>query len=197
MTDPSPLWVWTPIFSQASATQKAGLAEPARLMHYDPHRSREALLAFRERGNAAGGAPVVIFDLARFPDETPWAYVRDGINRSGAHPLRGLAALLREPFVDLTHLYHVPAGETGVVADCIGARYPGDPSAELRLARPPRGGSGQGWATPRGAGPWERPVCSHLHDAAILAHTEGLRVTGVLVSAAHLPDFAFPSSVAP
>ena len=171
MTGPSPLWVWTPTFSQASATQKAGLAEPARLMHYDPHRSREALLAFRERGNAAGGAPVVIFDLARFPDETPWAYVRDGINRSGAHPLRGLAALLREPFVDLTHLYHVPAGETGVVADCIGARYPGDPS--------------------------ERPVCGHLHDAAILAHTEGLRVTGVLVSAAHLPDFAFPSSVAP
>ena len=177
MTGRPPLWVWTPTFSQASATQKGGLAEPARLMHYDPARLREALLAFRDRGNAAGVTPVVIFDLARFPNETSWAYVRDGINRSGAHPLRGLAALMQEPFVDLTRLYHVPAGETGVVADCIGARYPGDPSAELR------------------AGPSERPVCSHLHDAAILAHTEGLRVTGVLVSAAHMPDFAFPSSV--
>ncbi len=166
MTGPSPLWVWTPTFARAGATQQAGPAERDRLMHYDPEHPREALLAFRDMGRTSGVTAVIIFDLARFPDETAWAYVRDGINRSGSHPLRGLAPLMREPFVDLTQLYHVPAGETGVVADCLGARYPGGPS--------------------------ERAVCGHLHDAAILAHSEGLRVTGVLVSEAQRPEFVFP-----
>ncbi len=36
-----------------------------------------------------------------------------------------------------------------------------------------------------------RPVCGYLHDAAILAHAEGLAVTGVLVAELHAARFNF------
>ena len=36
-----------------------------------------------------------------------------------------------------------------------------------------------------------RPLCSYLHDAAILAHAEGFAVTGVLVAESHVSRFDF------
>ena len=36
-----------------------------------------------------------------------------------------------------------------------------------------------------------RPVCGYLHDAAILAHAEGLAVTGVLVTESYISRFDF------
>ncbi|MFB0516573.1 MAG: hypothetical protein ACETWG_08210 [Candidatus Neomarinimicrobiota bacterium] len=130
------------------------------------------LLAFRQLRAERGLVPVTVFDVARFPDDRPWAYVADGLNKSGVNPLRGLGALLREPFVDLSRLYLVPQGQSGVEAVALGARYPGtdldSPAHSRRL-----------------------PVCSYLHDAAILAHVEGLLVTGVLVAETHLRSFDF------
>jgi len=130
------------------------------------------LSTFRRIREAEGDQPVIIFDIARFSDETKWSYVADGVNRSGANPLRGLGAVMREPFIDVSRLYSVPAGETGLEVVSLGARY--DAAEDNPLA------DSTG-----------RPVCSYLHSAAILAHAEGLAVTGVLVAEAYVPRFDF------
>ena len=136
-----------------------------RRLDYDPSDPGGALMSLRRLREEGFPGGVTIFDLARFPADRTWAYVADGINRSGGNPLRGLGSIMEEPFVDLSGLYTLPDGAAGVVAVALGERYPGELS--------------------------DRPVCSHLHDAAILAHTAGLPVTGVLVEEFHVADFDF------
>lgn len=165
MTAPAPLWVWTPAFAQSREVAGRAPGEVAHTIGYDPGKPAAALQNFRRLGEEGIHEPVIVVDVARFPDDSDWAYVADGINRSGVNPLRGLGALLREPFVDLTRLFHVPAGSKGVVAVFLGARYPGEPA--------------------------DQPVCSYLQEAAILAHTADLPVLGVLVAEAHVAAFDF------
>lgn len=143
-----------------------------RTIRFDPADPEKLLLSFRRIREDEGNRPVTVFDIARFPDDKAWAYVADAVNRSGANPLRGLGAVLREPFLDVSRLYSVPAGETGLVAVSLGARY--DAAKDDPVMR----STG-------------RPVCSYLHDAAILAHAEGLAVTGIVVAESHVPRFDF------
>ena len=173
MTTVTPVWVWTPNFSRALAA--AGLKQDPdiRIIRFDPADPGGMLSTFRQLREAEGARPVIIFDTARFPDITEWAYVADGVNRSGANPLIGLGAVMREPFIDVSRLYSVPASETGLEVVCLGARY--DAAEDSPLADSPGG----------------RPVCGYLQDAAILAHAEGLAVTGVLVAEQHITRFDF------
>lgn len=165
-----PIWVWTPLFSRAIGDLEYQTVSGARIVWFEPEEPRLMLSSFLQLHEERGTQPAIIFDIARFPDETEWAYVADGTNRSGANPLRGLRALMREPFIDLSRLYYVPNGETGREVVALGARYSEIESATFKPAR-------------------GRPVCSYLHNAAILAHAAGLPVTGVLVAEAHVPQF--------
>ncbi|UCD37379.1 MAG: hypothetical protein JSW54_11180 [Fidelibacterota bacterium] len=130
------------------------------------------LLTFRSLYDEQGSLTVIVFDVARFPDDTKWAYVADAVGRSGANPLRGLGRLLRSPFIDVSRLYHLPADETGVVATSLGARY-SELAPDAALLH-----SG-------------RPLCGELHSAAVIAHAERLQVTGVLVAEPYLHEFDF------
>lgn len=172
MSKASPVWVWTPLFSRRVAAAGLEPAPDIRIIRFDPADPGKMLFTFRQLREAEGDRPVIIFDVARFPDETEWAYVADVVNRSGTNPLRGLGAVTREPFVDVSRLYRVPAGKTGLEVVSLGARYPGGDSVLSEIFP-------------------DRPVCGYLHDAAILAHAEGLAVTGVLVAEAHLSGFDF------
>lgn len=167
----APVWVFTPHFSRSVA---AGLKPDPdiRIIRFDPADPGGMLTTFRQIRENEGDRPVLIFDTARFPDKTEWAYAADGVNRSGANPLWGLGALMREPFIDVSRLYSVPAGKTGLEVVSLGARY--NAAEDNPLADSPG-----------------RPVCGYLQDAAILAHAEGLAVTGVLVAEAHVTRFDF------
>ncbi len=172
MSKVSPLWVWTPHFSRAMAAAGLKPDPDIRTIRFDPADPEKLLLSFRRIREDEGNRPVTVFDIARFPDDKAWAYVADAVNRSGANPLRGMGAVMREPFIDVSHLYSVPAGETGLEVVSLGARYLGIDSVPSEIFP-------------------GRPICSCLHDAAILAHAEGLAVTGVLVAEAHVPYFDF------
>ncbi len=172
MSTASPVWVWTPLFSHAVGDLEPQKVPDTHIIRFDPADPGKMLLSFRRIREDEGDRPVTVFDVARFPDDKAWAYVADGVNRSGANPLRGLGAVLREPFIDVSRLYSVPAGENGLEVVSLGARYP---AIESGLFESSRG----------------RPICSCLHEAAILAHAEGLAVTGVLVAEAHVPGFNF------
>jgi|GEM_PF-6295210 len=172
MTTVTPVWVWTPHFSRAMAAAGLKPDPDIRIIRFDPADPGGMLSTFRQLREAEGAQPVLIFDTARFPDITEWAYAADGVNRSGANPLRGLGAVMREPFIDVSHLYIVPSGETGLEVVCLGARY--DEAEDSPLADS-----------------LGRPVCGYLQDAAILAHAEGFTVTGVLVAEAHISRFDF------
>lgn len=67
--------------------------------------------------------------------------------------------------MDVNRLYRLPAGETGVVAVSLGDRCPGHSD---------RSGI----------------IFNHLQTLALLARPAAAAVTGVLVSAAHLPEFS-------
>ncbi len=168
----SPVWVWTPHFSRGVAAAGLNPDPDARIIRFDPADPGQLLFAFRRIREAEGARPVLVFDVARFPDKTEWTYVADGVSRSGANPLRGLGAVTREPFIDVSRLYSIPVGETGLEVVSLGARYNAAEDNPL-------------------ADPLGRPVCGYLHDAAILAHAEGLAVTGVLVAEQHVPGFDF------
>ena len=143
------------------------------MVRFLPDRLREMLLTFRRIRKQEGAAPVIVLDVALFPDDTAWAYVADSVNRSGSNPLVGLGPLLTVPFPDLSRLYHVPAGHEGVTAVSLGTGFPPDP------ALPPGVTVG-------------RILCGYLQHAAILAHVEGLPVTGVLVAEDQVPGFDLP-----
>ncbi len=172
MTTLSPVWVWTPNFSRSVSPEGLDPDPNIRIILYDPADPEKLLLSFRRIREAEGGRPVLIFDTARFPDKTELAYAADCVNRSGANPLRGLGAVMREPFVDVSRLYSVPAGKTGLEVVSLGTRY--DAAEDNPLAHS-----------------LGRPVCGYLHDAAILAHAEGFTVTGVVVAEQHIPRFDF------
>ncbi len=168
----SPVWVWTPHFSRGVAAAGIKPDPDARIIRFDPANPGGMLSTFRQLREAEGTRPVLVFDVARFRDKTEWAYVADGVNRSGANPLRGLGAVTREPFIDVSRLYNVPVGETGLEVVSLGARY--DAAEDNPLADSPG-----------------RPVCGYLQSAAILAHAEGLAVTGVVVAESHITRFDF------
>ena len=168
----SPVWIWTPHFSRGVAAAGFKPDPDARIFRFDPAAPDQLLFAFRRIREAEGPRPVLVFDVARFPDKTEWTYIADGVNRSGSNPLRGLGAVTREPFIDVSRLYNVPVGEVGLEVVSLGARY--DAAEYNPLA------DSLGW-----------PVCGHLQSAAILAHAEGLTVTGVLVAEAYVSRFDF------
>jgi hypothetical protein len=163
------IWVWTPAFAEVAAELGLVPPESVQLVQFAPDESKVMLLTFRLYHRTSPHTPMIIFDLARFRDDRKQAYVRDGIGRMGTNPLRGLGPLLREPFIDVSRLYHLPAGEDGVIAVSIGSRFRSheyDPTAIQS----------------------NYPVCSFLQSAAILAHSEGFNVTGVLVSELYFRD---------
>jgi hypothetical protein len=166
MITESRILVVTPLFRQV----RDDIGPGVNILHFDPARPREMLLEFRRLAEGHPPPSAYVLDVGRFSDETEWAFVSDAVGRAGASPLRGLGPIMKEPFVDVTRLYHVPEGNTGVEVVALGDRYLDDPALPADVAR-------------------GRTVCSHLHAAAILAHTEELRVTGILVSAAALPAF--------
>ena len=172
MSTASPVWVWTPLFSRSVAPQGLDPDPNICLIHFDPSVPEKLLLSFRRIREDEGTRPVLIFDTARFTDKTEWAYVADAVNRSGVNPLRGLGTVMREPFIDVSRLYSIPAGKTGMEVVSLGARYD---TAEDNPFADSLG----------------RPICGYLHDAAILAHAEGLAVTGVLVAESYVSRFDF------
>jgi hypothetical protein len=166
MVTGSNILVVTPLFRQA----RADIGSNVSTVHFDPARPREMLLEFRRLSEGDAPPHMYVLDVGRFANETQWAFVSDAVGRAGANPLRGLGSIMKEPFVDVTRLYHVPKGFAGVEVIAVGDRFRDDPRLLTDIAR-------------------ERPLCSHLHAAAILAHTEGLRVTGILVSESDILEF--------
>lgn len=170
MNRPSPLWVWTPLFADSFSGVDHKPDPTTYVVFYDPYNVEHILKSFRDVYENEGSRPVTIFDVAHFADNSTWCYVADAVNRSGANPLRGLGTVTRKPFIDLSYLYNVPAGETGLEVVALGARYTEIDPTDFKPAG-------------------DRPVCSHLHDAAILAHAERLIVTGILVAEEHISLF--------
>ena len=127
--------------------------ELAPEFHPDPEQN---LLQLR-RLVQAGATALTLFDVGRLDVGEEWRYVDDVISKSGSNPLRGLGSLLRQPFIDVTRLYHYPAGQAGVTAIALGSRY--EASSEMA------------------------PACGELHNLAILAHAEELKVTAIIVTA--------------
>ncbi len=159
------IWVWTPLFAQGGLAAGSRRPSGLQILKPDVRVPREVLLAFRHGVKADGVESLVIFDVARFPAKTRWAYVADGINKSGFNPLRGLGPLLSHPFIDTSRLYQVPRGETGVVATSFGDRYPVSSDSP-------------------------GIICSHLQTLALLAHAAGATVIGVLLAESHLDQIS-------
>ncbi len=172
MTTVTPVWVWTPHFARSVVAAGLKPDPDIRIIRFDPANPGGMLSTFRQLREAEGARPVLIFDTARFSDKTEWAYAADGVNRSGANSLRGLGAVMREPFIDVSRLYSVPAGKTGLEVVCLGARYD---AAEYNPL----------------ADSVDRPICGYLQSAAILAHAEGFTVTGIVVAESYVPRFDF------
>lgn len=170
MVADSRILVPTPLFRHALAKAPDDFDFGADSILYDPSKPEEMLLDFRRLVGARSLPPVYVLDIGHFWDNSEWAFVSDAVGRSGTNPLRGLGRIMKEPFIDISRLYHVPLGAAGVEVIALGDRY------KEYLDQCPRAAH-------------IYPACSHLHGAAILAHTEGLRVTGVLVSEAALPNF--------
>ena len=148
------LWIFTPEFAELWASAGHALPTGVSLL-VDPGQPNRQLALFR-RLRGAGAQALTVLDQGRIPAGRQWAYVADVVNRSGSNPLRGLGPQLREPFVDITALYHRPAGSPGLEVTALGRRY-GDYQTV-------------------------RPACGDLHHLAVVAHTEGLQVTGILVA---------------
>ncbi len=172
MNPPSTFWVWTPLFAGLFSGRDSQPDSIISVVLYDPANVEQILRSFRDVYENEGTRSATIFDVAHFPDDSSWCYVTDAVNRSGVNPLRGLGTVTRKPFIDLSYLYQVPAGEIGREVVALGDRY--------RDTNPAAFTSAVG-----------RPLCSHLHDAAILAHAENLTVTGILVAEGYVPRFDF------
>jgi hypothetical protein len=170
MVAESKVLVPTPLFLQALENAGAAFDFGTSSIFFDPSKPEEMLLAFRLLSDKKKKPSVCVLDMGCFRDETRWAFVSDAVGHSGKNPLRGLGRIMKEPFVDVSRLYHVPRSAAGVEVIALGDRF----QEHLDHC--------QGAAHPH-------PVCSHLHGAAILAHTEGLQVTGVLVSEEAIPNF--------
>ncbi len=147
------LWIFTPSFAEAwrSAGQRV---PPAVRLLITPQEPSQQLALFRQQ-REAGAEAVTILDLGRIPERQPWAYISDAVNRSGSNPLRGLTDRMREPFIDVTTLYHRPADSAGLEVIALGDRY----RDQIQVS----------------------PACGILHHLALVAHAEGFQVTGILV----------------
>ena len=172
MTRDHLIWIWTPLFSKVAGAAAIPSREEIHILRYDPRSLREMLLTFRAWREQVGPCSALVMDIATFPDEQDWAYVADGIGKSGSNPLRGLGPLLHEPFVDVSRLYHLRQGTSGITVMALGDRYLTVDTAALAARS-------------------SLPVCSHLQEAAILAHAEGFSVTGVLLAEHVAPHFDF------
>ena len=170
MVADSTVLVPTPLFLHALEKTGVDFYFGATTVFFDPYQPEEMLRAFRRLAEAGKQPSVCVLDIGCFGDETQWAFVSDAVGRSGKNPLRGLGRIMKEPFVDVSRLYHIPGGMAGVEVIALGDRYQEHLDQCQHAAH-------------------ARPFCSHLHGAAVLAHTEGLRVTGVLVSESAIPNF--------
>lgn len=150
------LWLWTPKFARCYGASDPALPPAVTLLRPALDCPGSILQALQEGVDGQGLREAAVFDVARFPGEQAWAYVRDGINKSGQNPLRGLGRELPQPFIDVGRLYHRPPGSLGVDVVSLGDRYP-EPQVK-------------------------GITCSHMHTVALLAHAAGLRVTGVVVA---------------
>jgi hypothetical protein len=172
----SKVLVPTPLFLEALVNAGVTYNFDATSIFFDPSKPEEMLLAFRLLSDNEKQPSVRVLDIGYFGDETQWAFVSDAVGHSGKNPLRGLGRIMKEPFVDVSRLYRVPRDSASVEVIALGDRYREYINHYQGAAHP-------------------RPACSHLHGAAILAHTEGLRVTGVLVSEAAIPNFSIDQVV--
>ena len=155
-------WAFTPAFEAAWGRSQLKLPEGVVLADVKSGSAQDQLIQFR-RLMQGGAAAVTLFDRGRLQPSVAWCYVADVISKSGENPLRGLGGLMTEPFVDVSHLYQLPAGATGQTVTALGSRL--EQAADIV------------------------PACGDLHHLAILAHAEGLRVTGVVVASGDLAGF--------
>jgi len=151
-----PLWAFTPAFRRLWQAGQQVLPDGVKLVPEFQPGSEQILLQLR-RLEQAGATVLTLFDVGRLNAGQTWRYVDDVISKSGVNPLRGLGSLLRLPFIDISRLYHCPAGQKGVTAIALGSRY----AASGNTA----------------------PACGELHHLAILAHAEELSVTAIIVTA--------------
>lgn len=154
------VWAFTPAFRQLWDAAEKSRPAAVDLLTDNPLTPEKKLLQFRQLRKGRVTA-VTLFDVGRLPDGDDWRYTQDVVSKSGANPLRGLGSLLKEPFVDVSRLYHCPAGHTGITVTALGRRYAGNPNIS--------------------------PACGELHHLAILAHAAGLNVTAVIVAAKAVP----------
>ena len=160
------LWIFTPGFAEAWRSVGHRVPSGAHLLN-TPEEPAKQLALFRQQ-REAGAEAVTILDLGRIPEGQAWAYISDAVNKSGSNPLRGMTDRMRDPFIDVTTLYHRPVGTPGLEVIALGNRY-GD---EMQMS----------------------PACGVLHHMALVAHAEGFHVTGILVdkeSLASLDPAAF------
>lgn len=155
-----PVWAFTPAFRQLWDSAEKDRPAAVSLLPDENLTPDKKLLQFRDL-QKGGTTAVTLFDVGRLPEGDQWRYVADVVSKSGVNPLRGLGALLREPFVDVSWLYRCPAGHAGITITALGERYAGSPHIS--------------------------PACGELHHLAILAHAEGLSVTAVIMLAETVP----------
>ena len=154
-----PLWAFTPAFDQWWVEAGHVLPDGVDLLPGARMLPDEKLRQLRQvRGDSREA--IRLFDIGRLPDGRPWHYVADVVSKSGVNPLRGMGRLLKEPFVDVSRLYHLPAGASGLTITALGDRF--DASSGVT------------------------PACGELHHLAILAHAESLKVTAVIVAGGRL-----------
>ncbi|MFC1746832.1 hypothetical protein ACFLZR_00670 [Candidatus Neomarinimicrobiota bacterium] len=107
-----------------------------------------------------GQRKLVVADLGQSSQDSPWAFIADGINRTGNNPLRGLGDNVDHPFLDTSHLYYVPPGYKGITVVAVGDR-----KTSLTDAL----------------------TCSYGHTLALLGHAAKLKVIGLLFAEDRFP----------
>lgn len=107
-----------------------------------------------------------ILDVAIMPDDKYWAFVEDGINRSGTNPLRQFGELSENRFIDVGNLYVVPKGQTGIQIISLGARF-----KEVEVSK--------------------KAICGHLQNGAIVAHAMGFEVTAIVVTEKYMKQLTY------
>ncbi len=100
---------------------------------------------------------VCIFDGAVLVKKRVWAFVKDGINRTGSNPLRRLGTSAGKQFVDVSNLYQVPGGQEGIVITSLGERF--------------EEGESLG-----------NDICRDMQTLAIIAHDLDFKVFGIVLS---------------
>lgn len=121
---------------------------------------KEALVSLKKEKKATQAC---IFDDGRIESGKTWAFVKDGINRSGSNPLRKLGTSPGKQFLDVSNLYQVPDGQEGIVIISLGERFKEEESLS-------------------------RESCSDLQELAIIANDLDFKVFGIVLSVAEKWD---------